>query len=190
MKKSLKIATVVAVAMVALSAIAIAYAFTENVAAANASERQMNMWNPDTFWSGDATSSNNLTIPCPIGHMPRMGRNYFGWNGGLLQNATLSTVSGTVVAEVSGMLVLNTTSGEIRISLPQEWTVGDEVVNRTSFVDGAFASPGQTVTVKVLESTLFSNSSFSINSMLGYEATNATGVQADAVLPFNIQPNS
>jgi hypothetical protein len=88
------------------------------------------------------------------------------------------------------MLVLNTTSGQIRVSLPQKWTVGDEVVNRTSLFNGAFASTGQTVTVYVLESNLFSNTSFSINTMLGYKATNATGTNAYAVLPFNIQPSS
>jgi hypothetical protein len=46
------------------------------------------------------------------------------------------------------------------------------------------------VTLYVLESNLVSNTSFSINTMLGYEAINATGTQAYAVLPFNIQPKS
>jgi hypothetical protein len=119
-----------------------------------------------------------------------MGRNDFGWNGRLLENATNSTVSGTVVAEVSGMLVLDTGSGQIRVSLPQKWTVGDDVVNRASLFNGTFASSGQTVTIYVLESNLVSNTSFSINTMLGYEAINATGTHAYAVLPFNIQPNS
>jgi hypothetical protein len=191
MRKSLKIATVAAVAMLALGAVALVYAYQQNLASANVREQQMETWSPSTFfWPHNATLSNNVTIPCPIGRMPRMGRYGFGWNVRMLQNATNSTVTGTVVTEVSGMLVLNTASGQIRVSLPQEWTVGDEVINRTSLFNGAFASTGQTVTVYVLESILVSNTSFNINTMLGYKATNATGTDAYAVLPFNIQPAS
>jgi len=46
------------------------------------------------------------------------------------------------------------------------------------------------LTVSVLKSDLFSNANFSVNVMLGYEAVNATGTHAYAVLPFNIQPTS
>jgi hypothetical protein len=74
--------------------------------------------------------------------------------------------------------------------LPAEWTVGTEVVNRNTLFNGTFASSGQSVTITVLESSVFSNANFSINEMLGYEAINATNAQAYAVLPFNIQPNS
>jgi hypothetical protein len=56
--------------------------------------------------------------------------------------------------------------------------------------NGMFASSGQNVTVEVLENSVFSNASFNINTMLAYEATNATGTQAYAVLPFNIEPTS
>jgi hypothetical protein len=190
MKKSLKIAAVVAVAMLALGATALVYAYSQNVASADVSVRQMRMWGSGTFLSDNATLPDNFTIPCPLGHMPQMGRNDFGWNGRLLQNATLSTVSGTVVAEVRGMLILDTGSGQIRVSLPQQWTVGSEVVNRATLFNGTFAGSGQTVTINVLESNLFSNTSFSINTMLGYEAINTTGTHAYAALPFNIQPNS
>jgi hypothetical protein len=177
--------------MLALGAVALVYAYSQNLASANVSEQRMETWSPGTFfWSHNATLPNNVTISCPMGRMPRMGRYGFGWNGMMLQNATNSTVTGTVATEVSGMLVLNTASGQIRVSLPQEWTVGDEVVNRTSLFNGAFASTGQTVTVYVLENSLLSNTSFSINTMLGYKATNATGTDAYAVLPFNIEPPS
>jgi hypothetical protein len=56
--------------------------------------------------------------------------------------------------------------------------------------NGTFASEGQNVTVKVLESDVFTNASFSLNTMLGYEVINATSIHAYAVLPFNIQPSS
>jgi hypothetical protein len=119
-----------------------------------------------------------------------MRRDGLQWTEGLLQNATLSTVQGTVVSEVKGMLILDTGSGQIRVLLPKEWTVDNEVVGRGSLFNGTFASSGQTVTMKVLESDMFSNTNFSINVMVGYEAINATAAHAYAVLPFNIQPNS
>ena len=112
------------------------------------------------------------------------------WIGGLLENATLSNVTGTVVTEAKGMLVLDTESSQVRVLLPKEWTVGTDVLGRAELFNGTFASSGQSVTVTVLESNIFSNTNFSINEMLGYEAINATGTQAYAVLPFNIQPNS
>jgi hypothetical protein len=119
-----------------------------------------------------------------------MRANGFQWTEQLLQNATLSTVNGTVVSEVKGMLVLDTGSGQVRVLLPKGWTVGSEVVGRASLFNGTFASAGQNVAVSVLESEVFSNANFSINVMLGYEAINATGTHAYAVLPFNIQPSS
>jgi hypothetical protein len=190
MRKSLKIAAVAAVAFLALAGVALAYAYARNGVISNANEVQMDTWNKRTYFdSNNVTSPNNITGPCFEGRMDRMRGNDL-WNGGLLQNATLSTVQGTIVSEVKGMLVLDTGSGEIRIMLPEDWTVGNEVVDRISLFNGTFASLGQNVTIKVLESDVFSNSSFSINTMLGYEAINATSTHAYAVLPFNIQPSS
>jgi hypothetical protein len=183
MRKSLKIVAVAAVLFLALGAIAYVYACSENALNANGSEQQRGIQN---MWPSD-----NVTIPW--GHMtrmPRMERNGLQWFNGLSENATLSTVSGMVVSTVRGMLVLDTGSGQVRVLLPNEWTVGNEVVNRATLFNGTFASSGQSVTIKVLESDIFSNANFSINEMLGYEAINATGTQAYAVLPFNIQPST
>jgi hypothetical protein len=193
LRRSLKIVGVAAVVVLALGAIAFVYASTQNGFDANADEQmQMSMQNMQTFfWSNNVTLPDNVTMPC--GHMrrmPQMRGNGFQWTEGLLQNATLSTVQGTVVSEVKGMLILDTGSGQIRVLLPKEWTVDNEVVGRGSLFNGTFASPGQTVTMKVLESDVFSNTNFSINVMVGYEAINATAAHAYAVLPFNIQPNS
>jgi hypothetical protein len=189
MRKSLKIAAIAAVAFLALGALAFAYAYSHNGLTANA-EEQMGMRSLQTFWSSSVALPDNVTVPCYIGRMGQMRANGFQWTEQLLQNATLSTVSGTVVSEVKGMLVLDTGSGQVRVLLPKGWTVGNEVVGRASLFNGTFASAGQSVTVSVLESEVFSNANFSINVMLGYEAINATGTHAYAVLPFNIQPSS
>lgn len=190
MRKNLKIATIAAVAFLTLAGLAFAYAYAQNGVTSNANEVQMGTWNMRTYLgSNNVTLPNNMTGPCFEGRMGRMRGNDL-WNGELLQNATLSTVQGTVVSEVKGMLVLDTGSGEIRVMLPRDWTVGNEVMDRNSLFSGSFASPGQNMTIKVLESDVFSNASFSINTMLGYEAINTTSTHAYAVLPFNIQPSS
>jgi hypothetical protein len=181
MRKSLKIATVAAVLFLALGAVVFVYASTQNSLRANADE-QTGVQN--FFWSG------NCMFPDHMRRMPQMGANGFQWVEGLSENATLSTVQGTVVSEVRGILVLDTGSGQVRVLLPKDWNLGNEVVNRATLFNGSFASAGQSVTVKVLESDVFSNANFSINVMLGYEAVNATDAHAYAVLPFNIQPAS
>ena len=191
MRRTLKIAAVAAVAFLALGAVAFAYAFSQNGVTANADD-QMGMQNMRTFFG-----SNNVTCPNNVsmwgGRMdlgPQMRTDGLRWMEGLSQNATLANVSGTVVSEVKGMLVMDTSSGQMRILLAKDWTVGTQTINRNTLFNGTFASSGQSVTVEVLESNVFSNANFSINEMLGYEAINATNAQAYAVLPFNLQPNS
>jgi hypothetical protein len=189
MRKSLKITAIAAVAFLALGVIVFAYAYSESSLTAAAQQT-------NTQTLQNLLESNNFTLPanftmpqCRMG-MGHMWGNGFQWTGMLSQNATLSTVQGTVVSEVSGLLVLDTGSGELRVSVPRQWTMGSEVVSGASLFNGTFASDGQNVTVKVLENNVFSNANFSINTMLAYEATNATGTTAYAALPFNIQPSS
>jgi hypothetical protein len=186
MRKSLKIASVAAVLLLAFGAVVFVYASSQNALKANYDERQqIAMQNMQTYFD-----SNNCTLPDHIRCMPQGRANGFPWTERFLENATLSTVQGTVVSEVKGMLILNTDTGQIRVLLPKDWTVGNEVVGRATLFNGTFASSGQNVTVKVLKSEVFSNVNFSINVMMGYEAINATGTHAYAVLPFNIQPSS
>ena len=192
MRKSLRIVAVAAVLFIALGAVAFVYACSQNGATANADEQQMGIQNMQTFFqSHNITLQDNVTIPWgQMTRMPQMRTNGYYLTEGLLQNATLSTVQGTVVSELRGMLILDTGASQVRVLLPKDWTLGNEVVGRAALFNGTFANPGQNVTVYVLESNVFSNANFSINEMLGYEAINATGTQAYAVLPFNIQPAS
>jgi hypothetical protein len=190
MRKILKITAIVAVAFLVLGIVAFAYAYSQNNL--TAARQQTGVQALQNFWGTyNVTLPDNLTVPpCHMGMMGRMWGNGFQRGEMLSQNATLSTVQGTVVLEVRGLLVLDTGSGEIRVSVPRQWTVGSEVISGASLFNGTFVSAGQNVMVKVLENSVFSNASFSINMMLAYEAINATGTQAYAVLPFNIQPTS
>jgi hypothetical protein len=189
----MKIAAVAVVLFLAAGVIAFAYAGSQNALNANADDQQTGTQNMQTFLGANNQTFyewNNCTISDHMRRMPQMRANDLQLPYGLLENATLSTVNGTVVSEVKGMLILDTDSSQIRVLLPKDWTVGNEVVGRTTLFNGTFASSGQSVTVKVMENDVFSNANFSINVMLGYEAINATGTQAYAVLPFNIQPTS
>jgi hypothetical protein len=190
MRKILKIATVATVLFLALGAAVLVYANSQNSLAANA---EQNLTGMQTFFD-----SNNVTLPsnatCP-GHMGRgHGRQMMGDGLQLVQmlseNATLFTVQGTIVSQSRDILILDTGSGQVRVMIPGEWTVGSEVVSGAALFNGTFASSGQTLTVNVLKSDLFSNANFSVNVMLAYEAVNETGTHAYAVLPFNIQPTS
>ena len=189
MRKSLKIASAAVVLFLALSAVAFVYAGMQN-SLNLADEQQTGNQNMQTFFD-----SNNITLPSNAtwpGHMERgHGRQMMGDGLQLVQmlseNATLSTVQGTVVSQSGRVLILDTGSSQVRVMIPNEWTVGSEVINSAALFNGTFVSSGQTLTVNVLKSDLFSNANFSVNVMLGYEAVNATGTHAYAVLPFNIQ---
>jgi len=181
----LKIASIAAVLFLVLGAVVFVYASSQNSLNASGDEQQTYIQNVQTYcrWNNDTT----------LGHMrnmPRMQANDLQWVTTLFQNATTSTVQGTVVSQLKGILILDTGSGQIRVLVPKEWSINNEVVSRASLFNGTFASPGQTVTVKVLKSDIVSNANLSINLMLGYEAINAAATQAYAVLPFNIQPAS
>jgi len=154
-------------------------------------------WPGNFTFSGNFTFPGNLGLPGNFGFQGRMmhgtrGQQMFGsqFSGEFLQNATLASVSGSVVTETRGILLLDTSSGQVSIQIPREWTVGSQVVSGAALFNGTFASSGQTVTLQVLESYVFNNTSFTLNVMEGYQATNATGTTATAVLPFNIQPTS
>lgn len=189
MRKSLKIASGAVVLFLALSAIALVYAGIQSGSTlANAQTANQDM---RTFFD-----SNNVTLPSNVtcsGHMGRcQGQQMMGDGQQLVQmlseNATLSTVQGTLVSQTGRVLILDTGSSQVRVMIPKEWTVGNEAINSATLFNGTFVSSGQTLTVDVLKSDLFSNANFSVNVMLGYEAVNATGTHAYAVLPFNIQP--
>jgi hypothetical protein len=192
MRKNLKIVTAAAVLFIAVGAIVLVYANAQNALNANG-DQQTTMQNMQTFFESNNQTFcgwDNRTMRGHMRGMPQMQANGLQSITSFFENGTLSTVQGSVVSEFRGMLILDTGSGELRVLLPQAWSVDNEVVGRVKLFNGTFASPGQTVTIKVLENNVFSNANFSINMMLAYEAINATSTHAYAVLPFNIQPAS
>lgn len=188
MRKTLKMATVAAVLFLALAAVVFVYANSQSTSQVNNNEQQMAT--QDTQTSFGWCNLTNVTMPLHMRHMSPMHENGLQLPEELLQNATLGTVQGTIVSEYRGMLIMDTNTSQIRVQLPNAWTLDNQVVSRATLFNGTFASQGQSVTLKVLESDVVNNTNFSINVMMGYEAINATGTQAYAVLPFNIQTSS
>jgi type II secretory pathway pseudopilin PulG len=192
MSKMAKTAAVVALLLIALSAVVIAYAGSRNNSKAN-DDQQANIQDMQGLMQRYFNS--NGTVPpgqmmIPPGQLKHMMENECNGRpliNRFLQNATAATVQGTVVTEFKGMLILDTNTSQVRILLPKNWAVNSEVVNRTTLFNSTFATTGSNITIKVLESNIFNNTSFTINVMMGYEAINATNTHAAAVLPFNIQ---
>jgi len=191
MRKSLKIASAV-VLFLALSVVAFVYAGMQNSLALAADQQTVSQSAQTFFDLNSVTLPSNDTLPCHMerGHGQQMMGDGLQFVQLRAENATLSTGQGTVVSQSRDLLILDTGSGQVRVRIPNEWTVGSEVVNSASLFNGTFVSSGQTLTINVLKSDLFSNANFSVNVMLGYGAVNATGTYAYAVLPFNIQPAS
>jgi uncharacterized protein YdeI (BOF family) len=183
--RSLKIISIAAVLFLMLGAVVFVYANSQNMFRASDDGQSLNLQNLQAFFA-----SENGTMRCRMGWGPRAQANNLESVLKLFENATTSTVQGTIVSQIRGILILNTDSGQVRIMIPNGWTVGSEVVGRATLFNGTFSGSGQSVTVNVLKSDLISNSNLSINVMLGYEVVNASGTHAYAVLPFNIQAGS
>ena len=192
MRKSLKIASAAVVSFLALSALALVYAGMQNSLALTDDQQTSNEYVQTLLDSTNVTLPINATWPEHMegGHGRQMMGDGLQFVQLLSENATLSTVQGTVISQSRDLLILDTGSGQVRVMIPNEWTVGSEVVNSASLFNSTFVISGQTLTVNVLKSDLFSNANFRVNVMLGYEAVNTTGTHAYAVLPFNIQPAS
>jgi hypothetical protein len=180
MRKSLKITAAVTVLFLAFGAIVLSYATSQNASTSYNGQNSLTMYTAD--------NATNVQSNCK--HMGMNGAH--PWAKRFLENATITTVNGTVVSEFKGMLILDTGLGEVRILMPKYWSVDNEVVGRSKLLNStySFSGSGENITATVLESKMFSNTSFSIEVMVGYEITNATGTNAYAVLPFNIIPNS
>jgi len=96
-------------------------------------------------------------------------------------------VEGAIVTLLRGMLVVNTVEGQIRIHLPQEWIVDEELMMREELFENGYLSVDETITVKALRGNMIDKEGLRIYLLLGYEIIDETGAHAYAALPFNIE---
>lgn len=104
-----------------------------------------------------------------------------------LKHAEPIEVDGTVIALTKKKLILNTDDDQIRINLPAEWTVDDEVLTREELFASGFLSEGESVTVKALRADLIDKEGLCIYLLIGYEIINQEGVHSIANLHVNIE---
>jgi hypothetical protein len=105
----------------------------------------------------------------------------------LLNNSEPVEIEGEAVTYHKDFLMVNTESGQVRIALPEEWTVDTEVIPRGMLFESGYLSPRENVTVKALKTGLFSKTTFAIYVAIGYEIIDDAGVHAYAALPMNIE---
>jgi hypothetical protein len=179
LKKSLKIASVVSVLLLALGVVAFVYANSQ-IGAGKNNEQSIGI--SEDFWSTDQ-------LPKHLKPLQPKQNSGLEWLRKFIAQSNATRVDGTVVSEFNGMLILSTEEGQERVLLPKFWSLDNEVIGRGKLFSSTFSGIGQVVTVKVLKSVLFEKDSFSINVMIGYEIINTTDTHTYAVLPFNIGPS-
>lgn len=96
-------------------------------------------------------------------------------------------IEGTAVNISKTMLIVNTTENQIRVHLPPEWTVGDELIQREELFASGYLSEGENITVKALEANLIDKEGLRIYLLVGYEIINESSVHAYANLRVNIE---
>lgn len=96
-------------------------------------------------------------------------------------------VDGTVVALTEKMLILGTGEDQIRVHLPDEWTVDGEMLTREELFASGYLSEGESITVKALGADLIDREILRIYLLVGYEIINDAGVHAIANMPVNIE---
>jgi len=173
LKKSLKIASIVAVLILAVGIVTIVYANSQLAAGKHNGKKIFSPTNPPP--------------PKPLQPRPDAG---LEWFKKFVTQADATQISGTVESEFKGMLILGTDEGQVRILLPEVWSLNSEVMKRGKLFNSTFCDIGQTVNVKVLKSVLLEKDSFNINIIIAYEIINASETHAYAAFPFNIEPKS
>ena len=104
-----------------------------------------------------------------------------------LQNAEDVQVEGTVVAVSDNKLILNTANDQIRVHLPAEWTVNNQVLTREELLTSGYMSPGETSTIQALQAQATNKQGVTVYITAGYELTNQLGQTAVANIIINIE---
>ena len=103
----------------------------------------------------------------------------------ILKNGEYAQLTGTVVAHKGPVLVLSAGDATVNVILPPLWLVGGEVLNRTDVLDGEPFGIGSTVTMDTLKAN-YTKETYEITAYFAY-GISGDGVEAEALLPFNIE---
>ena len=104
-----------------------------------------------------------------------------------LQNAEVVQVQGTVVAVSENKLILNTATNQIRVHLPAEWVVNNEVLTREELMTTGYMCEGETITIQALQAQATNKQGVTVYITAAYKLTNQAGQTAIANIIINIE---
>jgi len=132
----------------------------------------------------DVEILNNINFDARCRCRPRVKARRAWW---FLNHPEPAEVNGAAVALFKNMLIVDTAEGQIRIHLPQAWTIDGQVTMREELFESGYLSEGKTITVKALRADVIDKQGLCVYLLLGYEIINGSTVHAYAILPFNIE---
>jgi hypothetical protein len=106
----------------------------------------------------------------------------------ILKNGEYAQLTGTVVAQKGPVLVLYNGDATVNVIVPPLWLVGGEILNRTDVFDGDPFGIGSTITIDTLKAN-YNKETYKITVYFAY-GISGDGVEAKALLPFNIEATS
>ncbi len=109
------------------------------------------------------------------------------WCWWFLNHSEPVEVKGSAVALFKDMLILETAEEQIRIHLPQEWIIDEELTMREELFGNSYLNAGESITIKTLRADIIDKEGLCICFLLGYEIIDDSNVDAYAILPFNIE---
>jgi hypothetical protein len=101
-----------------------------------------------------------------------------------LKNAEPTEIEGEVVALLQRKLILSTDDERIRVNMPIQWIVDEQVLTLKELFENYLE--GKSVTVKVLEANMIDKEGLRIYILVGYELVTDSGSRATACLKVNI----
>ena len=143
-----------------------------------------NALQPNGDQESDVEILNDMNFEARCRCKPRLKARLGWW---FLNHSQPTEVDGAAVALFKNKLILDTSEGQIRIRLPQAWTVNGEVTMREELFESGYLSEGENITVKALRADVINKQGLCVYLLLGYEIINESTVHAHAILPFNIE---
>jgi hypothetical protein len=105
----------------------------------------------------------------------------------LLNNSEPAKMEGKALTFYNEMLIVDTGDDQVRVALPDEWTVENDVLLREELFEAGFLTSGENITIEALRTNLIEKEEMSIYFLIGYKIINSTGIPAYAALPVNIE---
>jgi len=143
-----------------------------------------NALQPNGDPESDVEILNDINFEARCRCRPRVKARRAWW---FLNHSEPTELDGTAVAVFKNMLIIDTSEGQIRIHLPQAWTIDGQVMMREELFESGYLSEGETITVKALRANVIDKKGLCVYLLLGYEIINESAVHAYAILPFNIE---